>query len=62
VVIWGIVSTLLFFTGCKAYERLRVEHIFEVIGVDLLSHSTSEDIRDTNKKAQDNQKIQKREK
>ena len=42
---WSIVFCGLFFLIMKHIGRLRVSHVYEVIGIDLLMHQSIEELR-----------------
>lgn len=45
LLLWGALMGTLFFSAVNKFGRLRIDQIYEVIGIDLLTHSSKETIK-----------------
>lgn len=45
LVAWGLLTSVVFYLACQTFNRLRIDQIYEIIGIDLLTHSSRETLK-----------------
>ena len=46
IILWGLVTSFIYFYSVKSIGRLRVNKFYEVVGIDIVMHTMSDQIGD----------------